>query len=157
MDSAVAARAASAVRDVYTAPVQWSVYADTRDSLSRVSDAGFVNVVLSNHVPELPELIVDLQLDELIDDVITYASIGVEKPNRRAFELALLRAGSPATVWMVGDSPTADIAGAEAVGIPALLVRTPDPAGAVRTLEQAADIIVAGDPMDRGSRREHDV
>jgi len=33
----------------------------------------------------------------------------------------------PAEAWMVGDNIVADVLGAEAVGIPAVLVRRPDP------------------------------
>ncbi|MFI5884541.1 HAD hydrolase-like protein [Streptomyces sp. NPDC051554] len=32
------------------------------------------------------------------------------------------RAGSPERVWMVGDNPVADVAGAQALGIPGILV-----------------------------------
>ncbi len=147
VDPATAALAAANVRAVYTDPAHWTVFPDTRESLTRIADAGFLNVVLSNHVPELPQLVVRLGLDDLVGEVITSASTGIEKPNRLAFELALRRAGSPATVWMVGDSPTADVAGATAAGIPALLVRTPDETGAVRTLSEAADVIIAAAPI----------
>jgi FMN phosphatase YigB (HAD superfamily) len=52
----------------------------------------------------------------------------------------------PAEVWMVGDNVVADVLGAEAVGISAVLVRRPDPraaryadslAGVERFLEEA--------------------
>lgn len=39
------------------------------------------------------------------------------------FQLALAEAGDPHHVWMVGDNAVADVAGAQAVGIPAILVR----------------------------------
>ena len=51
------------------------------------------------------------------------AETGYEKPHSEAFSLARMAAGNPATIWMVGDNPKADIAGAEAAGIPAILVR----------------------------------
>jgi FMN phosphatase YigB (HAD superfamily) len=60
--------------------------------------------------------------------IFASAVTGWEKPNPRFFRHALQAVGNPSRVWMVGDNPIADVAGAEAVGIPALLVRHPCPA-----------------------------
>ena len=142
VDESIALLAASRVRDVYTEPRHWSVFPDTRDALTSVADAGFRNIVLSNHVPELPRLIDDLGLSDLLSEIITSATTGIEKPNPRAFQLALTSAGNPDQVWMVGDSKTSDVAGALGSGIRALLVRTPDDDGTVRTVAEAAEVIV---------------
>jgi putative hydrolase of the HAD superfamily len=64
-----------------------------------------------------------LGLSSLVEAVFTSAATGYEKPNRKAFELALRTCGWPSEAWMVGDNPVADVAGAEAAGIPAVLVR----------------------------------
>ncbi len=79
--------------------------------------------MLSNHVPELAELIEGLGLGELVGEVFTSAAIGYEKPHPEIFRHALRVCGSPGRVWMVGDNPVADVEGAEAVGVPAVLVR----------------------------------
>ena len=42
------------------------------------------------------------------------------------FELARALSGNPQQVWMVGDNQQADVDGAHAVGIPAILVQHPD-------------------------------
>jgi putative hydrolase of the HAD superfamily len=102
----------------------WEVFADTVPALERLSAEGWEHVVLSNHVPELPLLISGLGLEGRFRAVITSALIGYEKPHPEAFRLALEAAGHPEQVWMVGDNPVADVQGAEAVGIPALRVRT---------------------------------
>jgi putative hydrolase of the HAD superfamily len=49
--------------------------------------------------------------------------VGAEKPHRAIFEHALRTVGVERTedVWMVGDNPEADVGGALAVGIRALL------------------------------------
>lgn len=65
----------------------------------------------------------------LVTKCLSSAAIGYEKPHPRSFRIALEAAQNPANVWMVGDNPIADIAGAEAVGIPAILVRRPRPDG----------------------------
>jgi putative hydrolase of the HAD superfamily len=80
-------------------------------------------VILSNHVPELEAIISGLGIRDRFAAVITSALIGYEKPHPEAFRIALAKAGHPETVWMVGDNPRADVAGAEAAGIPAILVR----------------------------------
>ncbi len=103
---------------------RWQVFADSPGALQRTRAAGWRNVILSNHVPELEDLVVRLGLADLVEDVHSSAVSGYEKPNPRAFELALATAGDPAERWMVGDNPLADVAGAEAVGVPAILIRT---------------------------------
>lgn len=58
------------------------------------------------------------------DAVVTSARVGFEKPHPRLFEAA--RAVTPrGPIWMIGDNPVADFAGACGVGINAILVRTP--------------------------------
>jgi hypothetical protein len=67
------------------------------------------------------------------------------KPHPDAFRMALRAAGAPRAVWMVGDNPIADVRGAEAMGIPAILVRTQASVERrVEGLEQAASLILDG-------------
>jgi phosphoglycolate phosphatase-like HAD superfamily hydrolase len=53
------------------------------------------------------------------------------------------RHGRPRTAWMIGDNPVADVAGAEAAGIPAIVVPsgTPDAARRATDLHAAAGIL----------------
>jgi putative hydrolase of the HAD superfamily len=118
----LAAAAAQLVPRTYSDPRFWHVYDDTHAALTLLRSNGWRHVVLSNHCPELPALVADLGLGVLIDDVITSAATGYEKPNPAMFQIALDRAPSART-WMVGDNPMVDIDGATAVGIPAILVR----------------------------------
>ena len=104
--------------------VGWQVFDDTVPALQATRQAGWRNVILSNHVPELPALVGALGLEDLIDGVYTSAAIGYDKPHPEAFRHALRESGDPARRWMVGDNPVADVKGAQALGIPALLVRT---------------------------------
>lgn len=120
-----AARAARGVRAHSTDATRWTVFPDTAAALTELTAAGRRHVVVSNHVPELDGLLRDLGLAGHFATVVNSSLIGWEKPNRRIFETALDLAGRPERVWMVGDNPVADIAGAEALGTPAVLV---DPA-----------------------------
>ncbi len=55
-------------------------------------------------------------LDHLVDDVIISESAGCKKPDQRIFRLALGR-HDPATAWMIGDDPDADVRGGSGAGM----------------------------------------
>lgn len=145
------ARGATAlVRDRYTDPAGWQLYPDTIPALTELSRRGWRHAVLSNHVPELPAIIESLGLAPFLAVIINSASTGYEKPHPQAFRLALAAAGYPEEVWMIGDNPVADIAGARAAGIRAILVRSPNPGlpDYAPDLTTVADLIAAG-PRDQ--------
>jgi putative hydrolase of the HAD superfamily len=135
-----AAQAASRVRPHYTDLASWRLFDDTVPVLRELSDRGWQHVVLSNHVPELAEIMTGLGLAGHFAAVVNSAVIGYEKPHPEAFRVALEQAGRPAVAWMIGDNPVADIAGAERVGLPAILVRT-RPAGGGRHLSGLAGVV----------------
>ena len=116
---------ASRARARYVDPtVGWRLFDDTVPALSKLGHAGWRNAVLSNHVPELDHLVAGLGLDRYVEAVVCSALTGYEKPHARAFATALERTrsnGEP--VWMVGDNPEADVAGARRAGLRAVLVR----------------------------------
>ena len=136
----VAEQAIARVRDVYLDPAAWVVFDDTVPALERLTAAGWSHAVLSNHVPELPRLVDALGLGRLVAPVLTSGVLGHEKPHPRAFAAALDALGRPERVVMVGDNPVADVEGARAVGLPALLVRDEPAHG----LAWAADRILDG-------------
>ncbi|MFD3886334.1 hypothetical protein [Streptomyces microflavus] len=45
---------AAATRAAYTNPAAWSLYPQTLRVLDQLTEDGWANVLLSNHVPELP-------------------------------------------------------------------------------------------------------
>jgi putative hydrolase of the HAD superfamily len=127
------------VRAVYTDIALWTLYDDTRDVLSELLMEKWSHVILSNHVPELPSLVHGLGLGALIHRIVNSAETGFEKPNPGAFHAALASMDSPGEVWMIGDSMHADVLGAEAVGLRAILVRSDD-ARALRRAESLRDV-----------------
>lgn len=145
VDPGTAENAVHRVRQVYTDARCWRLFPDTVRVLERLRSNGWRHVVVSNHVPELSLLVSDLGLGNLVTSVLTSAATGYEKPHPRMFELARETAGRPDRIWMVGDSLVADVRGAEAVGIPALLVRAPGrgEGAAGLTLDDVADRILA--------------
>jgi putative hydrolase of the HAD superfamily len=121
---------ADAARRLYVDPgVGWSLFDDTLPVLERLTQAGWTHAILSNHVPELRQIVAGLGLDEVVALLSCSAETGYEKPHPQAYASVLDRL-RPAEAWMVGDNVVADVLGAEAVGIPAVLVRRPDPRAA---------------------------
>ena len=73
----------------------------------------------------------DLGLGGFFDEIITSARVGFEKPRIELFQYALRNLRGTSRAWMIGDSYSADIRGAEAAGLPAILVRKAHPKAAV--------------------------
>ena len=79
---------------------------------------------MSNHIPELEDIVENLGLKKYIDFCISSGKVGYEKPNTKIYKFALEKLENPSEVWMIGDSIAADVNGAESVGIKAVLVRS---------------------------------
>ena len=124
----------------------WTLVEGAPDALRETRDAGYRNVILSNHPPELPALVDALGLSPLVDDTITSATVGAEKPHRTIFDYAMTSAHVTADddLWMVGDNPIADVQGARAAGIRSILAdgAYPDSTG-VTVLAAAREIAAA--------------
>jgi putative hydrolase of the HAD superfamily len=122
-------------------------------TLGSLREEGWEHVVLSNHVPELDEIIRCLGLHELVSAVVNSAVTGYEKPHPKAFEIATSRAQCPTNLWMVGDSHEADAREAERSGIRAILVRRDDPAIRRRAPDlRAAAVLIRGEPATAPAR-----
>ena len=120
-----ACRYAREARKHLVAPERYNLFEDTLDTLEYLKEKGYRNIILSNHIPELPEIARHMGLMEHMDFCISSANVGYEKPNPGIYRYALELAGNPDEVWMVGDNINADVRGAEAVGIRGILVRKP--------------------------------
>lgn len=122
----VARQLAPLAHQKYLDTSQWFCYEDTLPTLQVLHAAGWEHAILSNHVPELAEILEAIGLTPFIRIAFSSALTGYEKPHPQAFVQALERLGHPETIWMIGDNIEADVLGAQAVGIPAMLVRKED-------------------------------
>jgi putative hydrolase of the HAD superfamily len=113
------------VRAVYTDPTRWCLFPDVLPVLEHLRADGWTHHVLSNHVPELPQIVHHLGLTPYVAGVHTSAAIGYEKPHAEAFRHVTKALPLGTAAWMIGDSMEADIQGAESVGLKAILVRRP--------------------------------
>ena len=120
---------ATAARGLYVDHTAWSLFDDTLPALERLGEEGWTHAILSNHVPELGAIVAGLGLDGRVAAVSCSADTGYEKPHPLAYA-SVLDELQPTEAWMIGDNVVADVLGAEAVGIPAVLVRRSDPRAA---------------------------
>lgn len=127
VDEETARRASVRVRCLIFRPENYTLYADTLDTLLTCRAMGWRNVLLSNNYPELPAILDALGLTEHFDGVVVSALVGWDKPRREIYEYARNLAGNPKYCIMIGDNPMADIAGARAVGIHTIHVHSQDP------------------------------
>lgn len=110
------------------ASVLWRVVMpQVPEALARMRDRGLTLVVVSNSDGTAERSLEAAGLRSYLDLVIDSAIVGYEKPDARIFEHALRASGSqPERTLHVGDLYHADVTGARAAGIHALLL---DPYG----------------------------
>lgn len=94
-----------------------------------------------------------LGLGNHVDAVFSSAVVGWEKPHAEFFQRAVEAMGRPVRKWMIGDNPIADVRGAEAVGIPAILVHTGSPEGTTVGLRQAVTMVLADSTQNPSTGR----
>jgi putative hydrolase of the HAD superfamily len=104
--------------------IRFRVYDDAPPALEELRDRGLALVCVSNWDCSLPEVLRRVGLAGHLDGVIASAVVGHRKPDPAIFAAGLAIAGcGPEEALVVGDTPEEDLAGAEAAGIRALLVR----------------------------------
>lgn len=127
LDQSNAHRLAKMVRQVCPKVTAWRLYDETLRVLSQLSAEEWIHIALTNHIPELPSIFNHLGLSPHFAAVFNSAQTGYEKPHPQAFRQVLEWAPEREAIWMIGDSYTADILGAEKQCIPGILVRKTDP------------------------------
>jgi putative hydrolase of the HAD superfamily len=144
-DPPTAQRLAGMVRQVCPELSAWRLYDDTLHTLRHLSAEGWIHVALTNHVPELPAIFDHLELSSHFATVFNSAQTGFEKPHPEAFRQVLAWTSELESIWMIGDSYTVDILGAEAQSIRGILVRKTDPRAKFRCADLSGVAqIVAG-------------
>ncbi|MDX2031314.1 MAG: HAD-IA family hydrolase [Blastocatellia bacterium] len=101
----------------------WYVFDDVIPTLTSLRERGVRMAVISNFDSRLDDLLRAFGLDSYFDAVHLSTRLGAEKPDPAIFRAALRHHGiEPAQALHIGDRVEADIAGAEACGIRALLI-----------------------------------
>ncbi|MBV9415373.1 MAG: HAD-IA family hydrolase [Solirubrobacterales bacterium] len=126
------------------ASLHFTPFPDVRPALLAARARGQRLVVASNWDVSLVGVLRRLELEPLLDGIVTSAGAGARKPAPAIFEQALAVAGAPASGTIhVGDSLEEDVAGARAAGIePVLIRRAGGPAVAgVRTIASLSELL----------------
>ena len=144
---------------------RYQVYDDVVPTLESLAAEGWRHLIVSNHIPELDQVVAQLGLDGFFTEVVSSARIGYEKPHPEIFRHALRAAVPGRPVWMIGDNPNADCLPAVDLGIQAILVRTPPGPFApyAHDLRDAAHLIrfrgakqnTSTDPFPRAPTQSH--
>ena len=99
------------------------VFPGVLDALAALSTGEYVLGIISNWDWALPRICRQLGLAEYFDFILASSRLGCAKPHPGIFQRALAIAGvAPAQALHVGDSVYADVNGARAVGLDAVLL-----------------------------------
>jgi putative hydrolase of the HAD superfamily len=131
-----------AVTEALLSSLRFEPFDDARAALLRARAAGIRVVVVSNWDVSLLEVLELVGLAPLLHAVVTSAAIGAAKPAPAIFRHALaLAAVESGAALHVGDSLAQDVRGAQACGIPAVLLeRERRLAEGVRTISSLAEL-----------------
>ena len=107
------------------ASLRFVAYPEAERVLGELRGRGVRLVVVSNWDVSLHEVLARTGLAALVDGAVTSAEVGVAKPAPAIFAAGLELAGgvAPGDALHAGDSLDADVAGARAAGLRAVLVR----------------------------------
>ena len=131
----------------FTHPDAWELFPRAHEIIRTLKTRGYRTALISNWDERLPKLLEELDLASLLDPIVISCRVGAEKPHPRIFETALEEADvPPSTALMVGDDYEADVEGARAMGMKAVLVRRPgqtsgNGAVAIDRLEDLLDLL----------------
>jgi putative hydrolase of the HAD superfamily len=142
----------AALTDALLAALEFAPFPDAVPALAGLRERGMRIVVVSNWDVSLHERLAETGLAPLVDGAVASAELGTAKPDPAIFRHALALAGAtPDQALHAGDSADADVAGARAAGIRAVLVvrdGRPAPPGVevVASLGELPALLAAGVP-----------
>ena len=132
--------------DAFGRPENWELYPEVPEVLTELRKRGYRLGVISNWDSRLSAVCRRLGLTAYTEFILASASAGMDKPDRRIFEIALSRvAARPERAVHVGDDYQADVLGARNAGLDAILSdrdgHTPRPVPTIHTLRELLDIL----------------
>jgi HAD superfamily hydrolase (TIGR01549 family) len=113
---------AKLTRQAYINPNRWITIDGAPEVLASLRRTHWANIIVTNHVPEVSDILQSLLLSEYVTKIFCSAELGIEKPHPEFFPSVLAALGSSRDVWVIGDSEAADIAPAHALGLRTVLV-----------------------------------
>jgi putative hydrolase of the HAD superfamily len=113
------------IKNEYMDLAKWHIYDDVIKTLELLIEKKYINIILSNHIPELEEIIKGLGIDKYFYKIYSSGNIGYEKPNSKIYEYVLndMKINKNDCI-MIGDSYSSDILGGTKMEIKSILVRS---------------------------------
>ena len=128
-------------------PRRFRLFGDVKSTLKDLKKLGLTLGIITNLNQDMDVLLNELDLQTIIDVIVTSSEVGVEKPHPSIFLRALDKVGiTPQEAIHVGDQLFSDAQGAKAVGIkPVLIVRDllvsrEDDVKTIKTMGELLDI-----------------
>jgi putative hydrolase of the HAD superfamily len=90
------------------------LFPEVKEFILDLKSAGVTTAIITDLTAQIQfRKIIYLGLDTYFDYVVTSEEAGIDKPDKAPFEIALKKLQvPPEEMWMIGDNPNADIAGA---------------------------------------------
>jgi putative hydrolase of the HAD superfamily len=112
------------IKTEYMDKTKWHIYNDVIKTLEKIIGNGDRNIIISNHIPELGEIVNDLDIGKYFIKIYSSGNIGYEKPNKKFYEYVLKNSKIKRNECVIiGDSYESDITGGESMKIKSILVR----------------------------------
>lgn len=104
-------------------PASWRVFPEVHGVLAALRAGGLRLAVVSNFTEAIAAVCATHELAEHLDGIVGSCNVGAQKPDVAIFREALRRTGAdPETTLHVGDNYVADVLGARAAGLAAVLL-----------------------------------
>ncbi|MFK5949583.1 MAG: HAD family hydrolase [Methylococcales bacterium] len=93
---------------------QSCLFPEVKEFLMDIKSDGVTTAIVTDLTAQIQfRKIVYFQLDSYFDYVVTSEEAGFDKPHDETYQIAIKKLGiEPEEIWMIGDNPVADIAGA---------------------------------------------
>jgi HAD superfamily hydrolase (TIGR01549 family) len=132
----------------------WHAEEDARPTLEALQARGYRLGMVSNTSDDknVQQLVDNWGFRPFFEIIVTSAAVGIRKPDERIFQVALNHFGvPPAGAAMVGDMPSADLEGANRLGMFSIWItrRAPDPDPAIRPQASVATLIEIPDLLEQ--------
>ena len=107
----------------FASPKRWKLYQDVLPVLDYLLQKKIPMLIVSNWDSRLRHICQFYNLNQYFDDLIISAEVGVAKPNKKIFEIAMKKMTKkkahlkPSEIIHIGDSLLDDVEGAKRIGI----------------------------------------
>jgi len=124
VDEALSEKLSRNVINEFMDTSKWHLFDDVIVTLDNLNSNTYQNIILSNHVPKLYEIIKGLKIEKYFHKIYSSGNIGYEKPNPLIYKFVLNDSNiCKDDCIIIGDNYYADVVGGFNSNIKSILVR----------------------------------